>query len=331
MKSTTNFARIAATSLCLAVFASSSFAKTIPLANPYGMTFDAKGNLWVANANGGASQLGEVLVYNSAYIQQAKDTITSNLNTPIAVAFDSLGNLWVANNGPSNGNEGGSIAEYVGGVQNTAATITNGILEPFAMAVDGIGNIWVQNGFLGINVYGSTHAYAPTAKLIQSLNGDPPVSGIAVANNVVAFGFALGTEFAAVEPALASNELRGTEEAGIGVAIGAGNKGDFYVGTSSGSVYIVTPTGDVNNFVQLSCHSLPLASPSTMSTDVSTSPTVLETPFTPIAPQVRSCTRSTNKLFLQPADKHCLSAAFFFARRNRSRYMRDSPKARYWK
>lgn len=252
MKSTKTFARIASSLLCLALFASASFAKTSPLANPYGMAVDAKGNLWVANANGGASQFGQILEYNAAYVQQPKATITSNLNIPLAVAFDPLGNLWVANGATSNGGTGGSIAEYVGGVQNTAVTITNGIFDPAALAVDGIGNIWVQNEGLGINVYGWIHAYAPAPVLIQSLTVDGPVAGLAVENNVVAFGFALGTEFAAVEPAVASNELHGTYEAGIGVAIGADNKGNFYVGTSSGSVYIATPTGGVNNFLQLS-------------------------------------------------------------------------------
>jgi hypothetical protein len=134
MKSTKIFTRIAATLLFLAVFASAGFAKTSPLANPYGMAVDAKDNFWVANANGGTSQSGQILEYNAAYVQQPKAPITSNLNVPLAVAFDPLGNLWVANGAQSNGNAGGSIAEYVGGVQNTAATITNGIFDPAAMA-----------------------------------------------------------------------------------------------------------------------------------------------------------------------------------------------------
>jgi hypothetical protein len=78
MKSTKIFTGIAATLLCLAVFASASFAKTTPLANPHGMAVDAKGNLWVANANGGTSQSGRILEYNAAYVQQPKATITSH-------------------------------------------------------------------------------------------------------------------------------------------------------------------------------------------------------------------------------------------------------------
>ena len=66
MKSIKIFARIAASLLCLAVFTSASFAKTSPLANPYGMAVDVKGNLWVANANGGDSQFGQILEYNAA-------------------------------------------------------------------------------------------------------------------------------------------------------------------------------------------------------------------------------------------------------------------------
>ena len=41
--------------LCLAAFASASFAATSPLNNPRGLAVDAKGNLYVANTLGGAS------------------------------------------------------------------------------------------------------------------------------------------------------------------------------------------------------------------------------------------------------------------------------------
>jgi DNA-binding beta-propeller fold protein YncE len=252
MKSIKIFARIAASLLCLAVFTSASFAKTSPLANPYGMAVDVKGNLWVANANGGDSQFGQILEYNAAYVQQTKATITSNLNIPLAVAFDPVGNLWVANGAASNGGTGGSIAEYVGGVQNTAATITDGIFDPAAMAVDGIGDIWVQNGGVSLNVYSPIQPFNPTVNLIQSLTSLGPFSGLAAENDVVAFGYSQGTGFAAVEPYLASSNLQGERWTSIGVAIGADNKGNFYVGTSSGIVYIVTSAGAVNGFLQLS-------------------------------------------------------------------------------
>lgn len=170
MTATKTLTRLVSTLLCLAFFAPVGFAAINPLANPYGMAVDSKGNLWVANANGGDSGLGNILVFNPNYVLQKKDTITSNLKLPITVAFDPLGNLWVANVGASNGGPYGSVAEYTNGVQNTAGTITDGIVEPQAMAIDGLGDIWVENQLLNITVYGSTLVYTPPTTLVQTFS-----------------------------------------------------------------------------------------------------------------------------------------------------------------
>jgi hypothetical protein len=57
MKYSKTIGRIVTSLLPLLVLASASFAATNPLANPFGMAVDAKGNLWVANGQGGKSQL----------------------------------------------------------------------------------------------------------------------------------------------------------------------------------------------------------------------------------------------------------------------------------
>lgn len=248
----TFFRIIASALLIFCAFASASFAATNPLNNPRGMAVDAKGNLWVANVEGGASGTGNVLAFSPGYVLQKADTITSNLNLPTAVAFDPLGNLWVANAGTSNGSTYGSIAEYVAGKQNTSATITNGVVEPLALAIDGMGDVRVENQLANITVYASTSVYAPPTSLLQTLTVNPPVYGIAVANNVLGYGNANGTILVATEPILASNAQNGGAYGFSGVALAGDNKGDFYIGNSDGSVVIATPAGEAFNFLQLS-------------------------------------------------------------------------------
>jgi DNA-binding beta-propeller fold protein YncE len=252
MRTKKSSARIGSSLLCLAILASASFAATNPLANPFGMAVDAKGNLWVANGQGGDSQLGNILVFNSNYVLQTKDTITSNLNTPLAVAFDPDGNLWVANNGPSNGSFDGSIAEYIDGKQNTAATITDAVLEPFAMAIDGYGDIFVGNQFNYITVYETTSALA-TPTLAQTL---PPTGegGIAItAGNVLMFGSRGNTIMTPVLPVLTNGAVDNLYYSGYtGVALASDNKGHMYIGNLDGSVYFALPTQVASLFVQLS-------------------------------------------------------------------------------
>lgn len=252
MKSANRFSRVALTLLCFALFASASFAATSPLANPFGMAVDAKGNLWVANAQGGASQTGNIVVFNSNYVQLTKDTITSNINTPLAVAFDPEGNLWVANTSPSNGNADGSVAEYINGKQNTAATITDGIVGPYAMAIDGYGDIFVETQFTKIAVYETTTAFA-TPTLAQTLSTGE-TSGIAItAGNVLMFGSGGNTFMTPVLPVLTSGAMDNINYPGYtGIAMASDNKGDMYIGNSNGSVYFALPTGVASLFLQLS-------------------------------------------------------------------------------
>jgi DNA-binding beta-propeller fold protein YncE len=247
MKSTKNVAHIAATLLCLAVFASASFAATSPLNNPRGLAVDAKGNLYVANIDA-----NNILVYSPGYALQKKATITQNLNLPTSVAFDPFGNLWVANGGASNGSAYGSVAEYSGG-KPTGVAITNGVVQPLAMAIDGLGDIWVENQFTNITVYASQSIYAQPITLVQTLTVNPPVYGVAVAGDYLAYGNGNGTILDAVEPILTSNAQNGGSYGNMtGVAIGSDNKGNFYVGNADGSVDIAFANGTASTFLFLS-------------------------------------------------------------------------------
>jgi sugar lactone lactonase YvrE len=123
------------------------------LNKPTGLTFDASGNLWVANYGNNtvvecaASQLAALqLVASAPATPSATLSATAgSLNLPAGLAFDAAGNLWVAN--ASN-----SIVEYpasllgITGSPAPTVTLTGGILSnPAGLAFDAGGNLWVAN------------------------------------------------------------------------------------------------------------------------------------------------------------------------------------------
>jgi len=150
MKSAINFSRsIASTVLCLAAFASASFAaKTHPLNQPDGLAVNSKGDLYVANE--GANQ---ILVYSPTYSQIPSKTITQDINSPFAVAFDPQGDLWVANVVPSRAGVD-YLSEYSPAGKQINAAVSQEYSEYDApiLAVDGAGNIWVagMQGFMHV-------------------------------------------------------------------------------------------------------------------------------------------------------------------------------------
>jgi len=109
--------------------------ENLPLKQPLGPAVDASGNLYVANHNS-----NNILIYNSAYVQQTSETITSGINIPTGLQIDPYGNLWVANYNQSNGGSSGSIAEYTNLAMQSGNTIINGIVGPQNIAFDGLGN-----------------------------------------------------------------------------------------------------------------------------------------------------------------------------------------------
>jgi sugar lactone lactonase YvrE len=113
-------------------------------AEPNGLAFDSKGDLWVSSFNGGpvaeytASQLATsgsptpaVLIHNPG-------------STSWGLSFDTAGNLWVG------GYSSGQLWEYApsqlaaSGTPTPAVTIT-GVTEPVFPIVDAMGNLWVSD------------------------------------------------------------------------------------------------------------------------------------------------------------------------------------------
>jgi len=237
MKSAPRFARMIASSLlCLAAFASASFAATKPISNPLGLALDAKGNLYVANSTG-----NDILVYNPNYVQLTSKTITQNVTNPTAVAFDPQGNLWVATTAPTNGTTYGSVAEYINGKQNTGATITDSIVFPTGLAIDGFGNVWVANNYTNITVYGPAAVYGPPTGLISSFNPPPPVNALSIARGVLAWGNTSGVTLLAAMELLTKGVESGYPWANdTGIALGADANGNTYMTNPDGTVNVAT-------------------------------------------------------------------------------------------
>jgi sugar lactone lactonase YvrE len=62
--------------------------------NPSSVAIDASGNAWIANTNGGPSQVGSVIELSPLGVAT---TFTGNgINTPLGIAIDQAGNAWAA-------------------------------------------------------------------------------------------------------------------------------------------------------------------------------------------------------------------------------------------
>ena len=233
MTSTNRAVRIASILLCLAVFASASFAKKgNPLNIPRGMAVDSQGNLWVANAG-----TNSILAFNDTYKQLTADTITAGISEPTGVAFDSLGNLWVTNYDTS------TVTEYTGGVQNTSATLSS-VPLPTAIATDGFNNVWVANsvtddGFMA--VFAPSQVYGLASQLQTSYGPYPSIFyGIAVSNGALVWGSGSQLAFAPATDALVTGALDD-------FAIGGENTATYVASAANGTIYFAT-TGNLVNY-----------------------------------------------------------------------------------
>ncbi|MBV8343981.1 MAG: hypothetical protein JO190_03180 [Candidatus Eremiobacteraeota bacterium] len=120
--------------------------------SPQALTFDAAGDLFVAN------QPGSVSAYAPPY-NQAPNTISAGVNHPQALAVDARGDLFVAN-----GNGSNSVTmyspPYVGG---PSQVITASVDDPVSLALDGNGNLFVLNAAANtVSVYAPPYGGAPT-------------------------------------------------------------------------------------------------------------------------------------------------------------------------
>jgi sugar lactone lactonase YvrE len=151
--------------VCLGVLTSASFAQNLPLRQPLGLAVDASGNLYVANHNA-----NNILIYNSSYVQQTSETITSGIKQPTGLQIDPYGNLWVANYAQSNGGCCGSITEYTNLAMQSGNTVINGIAGPQNIAFDGLANLYVNNNGSNLTVYTPTGVGGPPSSLAQTIN-----------------------------------------------------------------------------------------------------------------------------------------------------------------
>jgi secreted PhoX family phosphatase len=120
------------------------------LSGPRDLTFDASGDLWVANEEGddlvefAPDQLESGSPVPRATISSGR---ANGLSVPLGLAFDVSGDLWVTNE------EGDDLVEYtpdqlVSGSPDprvAASAANSGFDWPFGVAFDSSGDLWVAN------------------------------------------------------------------------------------------------------------------------------------------------------------------------------------------
>ncbi len=152
------------------------------LNGPFGIAFDAGGDLWVANAGSStvvgfaASQLTSSGSPTPAVTIGAS---SGSLNEPFAIAFDASGDLWVANGESSTVVEFTSSQLAVGGTPTPAVTLSaagNSIYGPAGLAFDASGNLWVANS----NTSSTTVVEFSASQLTAT--GSPTPAGTLTAN-----------------------------------------------------------------------------------------------------------------------------------------------------
>ncbi|MEI6235746.1 MAG: Ig-like domain repeat protein [Planctomycetota bacterium] len=132
--------------------------------DPWGMAFDASGNLYVAN-NGGSSII-------KVAPGGATSTFASGITSPAGITVDSSGNVYVCSI------SGGVVKKY-----NSSGTLLNGSLattstnDARGVVVDGSGNVYVTDGLAGrVSKFDSTG----TAINLNFITGMGVAQGIAM-------------------------------------------------------------------------------------------------------------------------------------------------------
>ncbi len=117
------------------------------LVNPSGLTFDSKGNLFVADsvfvAGSGSGKIYKVTPDGT------KTLFASGLNRPFGLAFDSAGNLFEADSGS------GSIFKFT--AAGASSTFASGLQTPAGIALDLSGNL-LENDFASGTMFKFTPA-----------------------------------------------------------------------------------------------------------------------------------------------------------------------------
>jgi uncharacterized protein (DUF2141 family) len=129
-------------------------ANGLSLSSPFGLAFDAGGNLWVANSNGNSLAMftpAQLATDGSpaptVTIRSDKNAPGGSLSGPRGLAFDAGGNLWVTVS-PDRLVKFTPAQLAVSGSPAPAVTISsnnNSLVNPIALAFDAGGNLWVAN------------------------------------------------------------------------------------------------------------------------------------------------------------------------------------------
>jgi streptogramin lyase len=115
----------------------------IATGEPWNMTSDSHGNLWVASGYAKYAGSYSVLEYAKPLTASSAPTVTIPVSTTGAsegIAFDSSGDLFVSSWGADR------VSEFTPPLTSSstpAATITNGISGPEGLAFDRHGNLWI--------------------------------------------------------------------------------------------------------------------------------------------------------------------------------------------
>ncbi len=140
------------------------------LNHPFGLGFDASGNLWVSDesnnrllrfapsfSNGMAASL---VIGQSTFTTMASATTQTGLFGPTHLSFDASGNLWVSDDGNnrvlryappfSNGMAASLVVGQADFTHNLVALNQFGFEGPIGVAFDALGNLWVADSSLNL-------------------------------------------------------------------------------------------------------------------------------------------------------------------------------------
>ena len=132
---------------------------------PWGVAFDAKGNIWVTDGSNNRveefSSSGAWMLtipstcYGTSYPACAGSSANGSFNTPKGIAFDSSGNMWVADSGNNRIEEFNSSGTYINsigaGYNGISGSIGSSGIDsgqfnaPYGITIDSSNNIWVAD------------------------------------------------------------------------------------------------------------------------------------------------------------------------------------------
>ena len=127
----------------------STFAAPPGIGNPYGITFDAEGNLYVVNSAG----YNTIRKYSPTG-QDLGNFVSTNIDSPQGIAFDRVGNLYVASN-----NSSAILKFFPDGTPAPAPFAST--RYPAGIAFDGSGNLYAVNSAGGDN---TIHRFGPNGE-----------------------------------------------------------------------------------------------------------------------------------------------------------------------